>query len=660
MPEAPEVIVVGGGHAGAEAAWTSARLGVPTILVTLDASAIGRMSCNPAMGGIAKGQIIREVDALGGLMGLATDAAGIHFRVLNRRKGPAVWAPRAQCDRSLYAAAVQQMLAATPNLKIIEGRVDAVETEQRAGNEALGVRAVRLGDGRRLPCRCVVLTTGTFMRGLMHCGERQTRGGRLGEGTADGLSRSLQELGLQLGRLKTGTPPRVARDSIDFDSLDRQAPDAVPSPFSFLNDGILQSQLSCWITNTNEDTHELIRANLDRAPMYSGQVKSRGPRYCPSIEDKVVRFAEKTQHQVFLEPEGYDSDRLYCNGISTSLPADVQTPMVRSIPGLHRAVIVQFGYAVEYDYVPPQQVQPTLETKRVRGLFLAGQINGTSGYEEAAGQGIVAGLNAARRLFAEEPIVVRRDQGYIGVMIDDLVTRGTVEPYRMFTSRAEYRLQLRSDNADARLTPLGREAGLVDDVRWSRFRLKTQAMKSAAAWTSGRRQGGKRLLDWLVHGDCCGDATLPTRHHSPDVAGANASRESSDLPCDGPLLWDAATIARSTAASWFEAWKTNLSPDLTGCHDTLLAEAMAAVCIHHKYRGYISRQEREVERFRRMEARRIPDGFDFGSIAQLRLEAREKLSAVAPRSIGQARRISGINPADLTVLMIHLETRFRG
>ncbi|HVP13830.1 MAG TPA: tRNA uridine-5-carboxymethylaminomethyl(34) synthesis enzyme MnmG [Phycisphaerae bacterium] len=626
MFDGAEVIVVGGGHAGAEAAWASARLGVPTMLITMNHDAVGRMSCNPAMGGIGKGQIIREIDAMGGLMGLATDAAGIHFRILNRRKGPAVWAPRCQCDRSLYAAAAQSLLASTTNLAIVEGMVESIESSLSSDRARPAVRAVRLADGRVFRCGCVVLTTGTFLRALMHCGERQVRGGRLGERSADGLSASLGGLGLQLGRLKTGTPPRVALDSVDYERLEEQPPDSTPTPFSFMNEAVAQPQISCWITYTNAQTHDLIRANLHRAPMYSGQIKSRGPRYCPSIEDKVVRFADKTRHQVFLEPEGYDSDRLYCNGISTSLPADVQSAMVQSIPGLEQASIVQMGYAVEYDFVPPQQTRATLEAKCVEGLYLAGQINGTSGYEEAAGQGLMAGINAARHVMRAEPLVLGRHQGYIGVMIDDLVTKGTSEPYRMFTSRAEYRLLLRGDNADARLTPIGRGIGLVDDARWDRFRRKQAAIQMFASWATKQRHEGRRLLDWLAHHDA---------------------------------EWSVEGRGSSEKACWFDRWGQSLPAQWRECSDALLHEAVDAACIEAKYGGYVRRQEREVERFQRMESRRIPDGFDFGSIRQLRLEAREKLSTVAPRSIGQARRISGISPADITVLMLYLEQRSR-
>ena len=616
MDQRFEIIIIGGGHAGAEAAWASARLGVPSLLVTMDHAAIGRMSCNPAIGGIGKGQMVREIDALGGLMGLATDAGGIQFRVLNRRKGPSVWSPRAQCDRMLYADAVQRLLNGTPNLTITDGTVDVIRMDD--SHSARRVTGVRLADGRTFACRCVVVTTGTFLRALMHVGERQIEGGRVGEGSAVGLSAALREMGFELGRLKTGTPPRLARDSIDYDRLEVQPGDERPAPFSFMNDAIEQPQINCWITYTNERTHALIRDNLHRAPMYSGQIESTGPRYCPSIEDKVVRFAEKDRHQIFLEPEGYDSDRIYCNGISTSLPVDVQEPFVRTIEGLERARIVQLGYAVEYDYVPPHQTLPTLETKLVEGLYLAGQINGTSGYEEAAGQGVVAGINAALRVLGREPFMMRRDQSYIAVMIDDLVTRGTIEPYRMFTSRAEYRLLLRGDNADARLTPLGREIGLVDDARWRRFELKRAAAAEVEKWARAARHNGLSYWEWLCRTDC----------------------------------------GTSDELDW-AAWKTSRPASLANASDALLDEALTAVHIEAKYGGYIRRQEREVERFRRMESRAIPEGFDFASISQLRHEAREKLSRIAPRSIGQAQRISGISQSDIAVVMLYLDARRR-
>ncbi|MFH1108420.1 MAG: tRNA uridine-5-carboxymethylaminomethyl(34) synthesis enzyme MnmG [Planctomycetota bacterium] len=627
MSNTHDVIVVGGGHAGIEAAWAAARLGARTALIIMSAEAIGRMSCNPAIGGLGKGQMVREIDALGGLMGLATDQAGIQFRMLNRSKGPAVWAPRAQCDRDAYPQAVQRLLRQAISLDIIEGTVETIETrgmpkpaagERRHGGAALGhatldqqarVTAVTLADGRRIETDAVILTTGTFLRGLMHCGQEQTQGGRVGEPAAVGISDALLSLGFELGRLKTGTPPRVHRDSVDYAACEVQPGDDVPVPFSDMTDAITQRQVDCWVTWTHSKVHEHIVANLHRAPMYSGQIQSRGPRYCPSIEDKVVRFADKPKHQIFLEPEGYDNERIYCNGISTSLPKDVQDAFVHEVPGLERARILQYGYAVEYDYVPTHQTRTSLETKLVRGLFLAGQINGTSGYEEAAAQGLVAGINAVRLLQDEEPFVIGRDQAYVGVMIDDLVTRPPLEPYRMFTSRAEYRLLLRSDNADQRLTLIGRRLGTVDDARWARFQAKRDAVATIESLTRAGHLNGSGLSTWI---------------RRPDA----------------DLNTFADAIARLT----------------TRVFD---ADDLVQVMTEAKYSGYVDRQARQIERFRRLESMGIPDRTDYATMPELRFEARERLARVAPATLGQAARISGVTPADITVLWIYLTGRRR-
>ncbi|MCG3137547.1 MAG: tRNA uridine 5-carboxymethylaminomethyl modification enzyme MnmG [Phycisphaerae bacterium] len=607
-----DLIVIGGGHAGAEAAWAAARLGAKTALVTMQIEAIGRMSCNPAIGGIGKGQMVREIDALGGLMGLVTDAAGIQFRLLNRSKGPAVWSPRAQADRQLYAAKVQEFLLHCLNLELVEGVVEELLTVEQEPDGLRPLRrmvGVQLQDGRRLAAESVIITSGTFMRGLMHCGEQKSAGGRVGEQAAVGLSGSLEALGFTLGRLKTGTPARLHRDSIHYEDLAVQPGDDEPVPFSFLTSRLEQRMMPCWITHTNERTHEIIRANLDRAPMYTGQINSTGVRYCPSIETKVVRFADQPRHQIFLEPEGYDSERIYCNGMGTSLPVDVQEAFLRTIPGLEQARVLQWGYAIEYDFIPTRQTHYSLETKRVEGLFVAGQINGTSGYEEAAGQGLIAGINAVRKLRGQPALILRRDQAYIGVMIDDLIARPPDEPYRMFTSRAEYRLLLRSDNADQRLTPIGREIGLVDDLRWNRFEQKAAAIRELEKLLLATRHDGITMLEYLRRPEQSLNQLL-TR-----------------LPCQ--------LVERYSA------------------------EIRQQVEIDAKYSGYVARMHRELERFQKVEQCRIPEQIDFEQIRELRIEARQRLTAVRPETLGQASRITGITPADITVLWIHLEARRR-
>ena len=611
MGRAFDIVVIGGGHAGAEAAWAASRLGASVALVTLDPSRIGQMSCNPAIGGLAKGQMVREIDALGGLMGLAIDNTGIQFRMLNRSKGPAVWGPRAQADKYRYALEVQRLLATCPNLHIVPGEVAEIVVEPASGASAAPSRiaAVLLADGRRLSCRAVVVGSGTFLRGLMHTGERQTEGGRVGEAAARGLSGCLARLGLDLGRLKTGTPPRLRKGSIDFNAFEEQPGDAEPAPFSYLNEYDAHwnppiRQVPCHIAATNEAIHAIIRANLHRAPMYSGQIASTGPRYCPSIEDKVVRFADKTSHHIFLEPEGLDTEEIYCNGISTSLPADVQEQIVRLVPGLETAEILRHGYAVEYDMVWPTQIRSTLETKKVAGLFLAGQINGTSGYEEAAAQGLVAGINAARQVSrGEADFVLRRDQAYIGVLIDDLVTKPPTEPYRMFTSRAEHRLHLRSDNADERLTPVGRELGLVDDARWQRYSARREAVEQGASLLRATRVGNLSAFEYL---------------RRPDVSW--------------PQIVERVPAAAALGAN--VGWQIE---------------------VRAKYEGYIARQDKQIERFAKMESKLIPADLDYAGVTGLRNEARQKLIKFTPRSLGQALRISGITPADVTVLAIHLE-----
>lgn len=593
-----DVLVVGAGHAGTEAALAAARLGARTALLTMNCDTVGQMSCNPAIGGVAKGQIVREIDALGGEMGRVIDETGIQFRMLNRGKGPAMHSPRAQADKKAYQFAMKLRVEQQENLTLRQEMAEAILTEN---GRVVGLK-VRGDAVYRAPA--LVLTTGTFLQAIMHTGEAKTSGGRAGEGTTGTISDSLHQLGFELERFKTGTPARINGRTIDFSKLEPQPGDEEPQPFSYLTERITQPQMDCYLTTTNETVHRLINENLHRAPMYSGQINTRGPRYCPSIEDKVVRFADKNSHQIFLEPEGRNTLEYYCNGISTSLPRDVQDEMIHSIAGLERAEIMRYGYAVEYDFAPPTQLLATLETKRVGGLYFAGQINGTTGYEEAAGQGLIAGVNAALKVANREPFVLGREEAYLGVLIDDLVTKGVDEPYRMFTSRAEYRMLLRQDNADRRLTPIGHRFGLVDASRWARLQRHEADIQAALTLLQSERHQGNTLEEWL---------------RRPEV-------------------------------DWEQVG--SYSPKLVelSIHERSRQQAVIEV----KYSGYIRRQQQEIDRQAKVESIPFPAEFDFRAIPQLRKEAQEKLSRIRPRDFGQAGRISGITPADLSILMLYV------